>query len=85
MLDELGQADLAEHIREEFRRRVIRPHEGAEAGVLTIGQIHKHCERKTKILKDIDQAIYQLLVCEDIVEVEKPGPGKPTRRWKWKG
>jgi hypothetical protein len=53
--------------------------------VLTQGQIRKYCERKCDDHRKIDAAIYHLLVCEDIVEVEAEGAGRPTRRWKWNG
>jgi hypothetical protein len=84
MLEELAQADLVEYIRDEFRRRMVSPMPGADKGVLTLGQIHKFCERKCKDHRQIDAAIYHMEVCEDITELEDEGnPGRPTRRWKW--
>jgi hypothetical protein len=84
MLEELAQADLVEHIREEFRRRMVTPMPGADRGVLTQGQIRKYCERKCKDHRQIDAAIYHMELCGDITELEDDGSvGRPTRRWKW--
>jgi hypothetical protein len=74
MLEEYEQADLVEHIREEFRRK----------GVLTHGQIRKLCERKVNDHRKIDLAIDHLMKVEHIAELESAaGPGRPTRRWQW--
>jgi hypothetical protein len=74
MLEDYEQADLVEHIREEFRRK----------SELRLGQIRKHCERKTGDYRKIDAAIYHLVACEEITELDVPeGPGRPTKRWRW--
>jgi hypothetical protein len=52
MLEEYEQADLVEHIREEFRRR----------GVMTHGTIRKLCERKVNDHRKIDLAIDHLVL-----------------------
>ena len=96
MLEEYEQADLVEHIREEFRHRVISPMPKAPRGVLTQGQIRKYCERKCKDLRQIDAATYHLLITEEIIEVDINGvpiedatsvrtAGRPTHRYKWVG
>ena len=84
MLEEYAQADLVEHIREEFRRRKATPMPGADPDVLTQGQIRKYCERKCKDHRQIDAAIFHMELCEDIIQL-KPvdGPGRPTLRWQW--
>jgi hypothetical protein len=74
MLEDYEQADLVEHIREEFRRKTE----------LRLGQIRKYCERKTGDYRKIDAAIHHLAACEEIVELDPPdGPGRPTKRWRW--
>ena len=75
MLEEYAQADLVAYIREQFRL----------AGLLTLGQIRKLCERKTDDHRKIGHAIDHLVMCGDIEEVGSSGPGRPTRRWKWIG
>ena len=76
MLEEFEQADLVEYIRELFRK----------LEVVRIGQINKHCERKTGDYRKISTAINHLISCEEIVGVEDPGgPGRPTERWRWMG
>ena len=73
-LDEYEQADLVEHIRDEFRRK----------SVLTIGQIHKLCERKTGDYRKIDRAIAHLATVGDITELQpSEGRGRPTTKWEW--
>jgi hypothetical protein len=86
MLEEYEQADLVEHIREEFRRRVLSPMPNADRGVLTQGQIRKYCERKCKDHRQIDAAIYHLELCEDVIRLDSEvRAGRPTLRWKWNG
>ena len=76
MLEDYEQADLVEHIRELFRKKTV----------VRLGQIPKHCERKTSDYRKIDAAIHHLATCEEIIEAEAPeGPGRPTKRWKWNG
>jgi hypothetical protein len=75
MLDEMEQADLADFIRDLFRR----------AGRVTHGEIRKACERKTKDLRQIDLVIQHLVTTNEIAAYEYDGPGKPTHRWKWNG
>jgi hypothetical protein len=75
-LEEYEQADLVDHIREEFRQKTI----------LREGQIRKLCERKTGDHRKIDWAIDHLLKCGDITELDPAsGPGRPTKRWEWCG
>jgi hypothetical protein len=74
MLEELEQAELVEHIREEFHRRPV----------LTHGQIRKLCERKVNDFRKIDVAIDHLVKVEQIVELDEASrAGRPTRRWQW--
>jgi hypothetical protein len=54
--DEMDQADLADRIRDYFRRKRR----------LTVGQVHKHCERQAKDYRDIDRVIEHLEKCSDI-------------------
>ncbi len=77
MLDELEQADLVELIRERFRQH----------GTLTLGAIHKLCERRTNDHRKISQAIEHLEKCGDIEKPEAPpGVGRPAHgRWTWRG
>jgi hypothetical protein len=73
-LEEFEQADLVEHIRDEFRRKTV----------LTKGQIHKLCERKTGDYRKIDRAVAHLATVGDIIELDPPeGPGRPTTKWEW--
>jgi hypothetical protein len=86
MLEEYEQAELIEYIRDLFHHCVIEPIGKAEPGVMAHGQIRKACERKTKDLRQIDQAIYQLLTTEGIEVVDLPAAaGRPTKRWQWVG
>jgi hypothetical protein len=74
-LEEFEQADLVELIRDEFRLKTM----------LSIGQIHKRCERKTGDYRKIDRAISHLVTCGDIIELDQgSGPGRPTTKWEWK-
>jgi hypothetical protein len=76
MLEQLEQAELADRLRNEFRRN----------GVLTNGQIRKFCGTKVKNFRDIEQTMDQLMKCGDIAELDRSqGPGRPTKRWEWKG
>jgi hypothetical protein len=76
-LDEHHQADLVKRIRQEFKQKKV----------LTIGQIHKLCERLTSDYRKIDIAVTHLAQCQEIIDVKdtevKPGP--KTLRWRWKG
>ena len=73
-LEEFEQADLVEHIRDEFRRKTVR----------TLGQIHKLCERKTGDYRKIDRAISHMVTVGDIIELDRAdGPGRPTQKWEW--
>jgi hypothetical protein len=62
MLEEYEQADLVDHVRQEFRRM----------GELRWGQIRKLCERITGDYRKIDAAIHHLVTCEEIEELENP-------------
>jgi DNA replicative helicase MCM subunit Mcm2 (Cdc46/Mcm family) len=74
MLEDYEQADLVEHIRELCRKKTV----------VRLGEIRKHCERKTGDYRKIDAAIHHLVTCEEIIEAEAPeGPGRPTKRWRW--
>ena len=74
MLEDYEEADLVEHIREEFRRKTE----------LRWGQIRKYCERKTGDLRKIDRAMHHLISTEEIYPIRGDGgPGRPTERWRW--
>jgi hypothetical protein len=75
MLEEFEQADLADFIRDLFRRHREMKH----------GEIRKICECKTKDLRQIDWVIQHLITSEEITAFEYDGPGRPTQRWKWIG
>jgi hypothetical protein len=74
MLEDYEEADLVEHIREEFRRKTE----------LRWGQIRKYCERKTGDFRKIDRAMQHLISTEEIYATHGDGgPGRPTQRWRW--
>jgi hypothetical protein len=76
MLENYEQADLVEHIRDEFRKKTV----------LRWGQIRKHCERKTGDYNKIDRAMQHLISTEEIhLLPEEGGPGRPTHRYRWRG
>jgi hypothetical protein len=79
-LEELAQADVCDLIRGLFRNSLgNRKH----PGVLTHGYIRRTCERKVKDLGQVDKAIAQLLLTEEIVAYDDSGPGRPAQKWKW--
>jgi hypothetical protein len=76
MLDEMEQANLVELIREKFEKAGPNP--------VTLGQIHKLCERKTNDHRKIGYALDHLQTCGDIIRIEQSdGPGRPTDKWFW--
>ena len=75
MLEELDDADLAEQIREYFRKR--------SGEIVSIGKVSKHFERKGNV-KKINDVIWHVERTGDIEKVQPPlGPGKPTVYFKW--
>jgi hypothetical protein len=77
MLEDLDDADLAEHIRTYFRERSDR--------AISIGKVAKHFERKGTVRK-LNEVIWHLEMTGDIVQVEMPpGPGRPTVYFRWNG
>jgi hypothetical protein len=84
--EELGQFEIVERIRDQFR--AVRPRgdrqEYAGKRVLTWGQIRKACERITSDYSKIERAIEHLRLCGDIAELEPArSAGQPTKRWEW--
>jgi hypothetical protein len=75
MLEELDDADLAEQIREYFRKR--------SGETISIGKVTKHFERKGNV-KKVNDVIWHVERTGDIEKVQPPlGPGKPTVYFKW--
>src|SRR5262249_48753793 len=76
LIEEMEQADLVKHIRQEFKRKEV----------LTQGSIRKLCERLTSDYRKIDWATDHLETCGEIIQFEQPiGPGRPTKKWRWHG
>jgi hypothetical protein len=82
MLEELDDADLAEQIREFFRRRVGQ--------AISIGKVSKQFERKGNV-KKVNDVIWHVVRTRDVVQlteeemVERFGvrPGRPTIYFMW--
>ena len=76
MLEDLHQTELVERIR-ELREKGER---------VTVGVIHKYCERQTSDYRKIDAAISHLEMCGELIkESSRERPGRPTVAWRWKG
>jgi hypothetical protein len=78
MQEDISIGDLVKELRAQWRKH----------GVMTIGGVHKFCERKTgeKDFMKIDRAIDHLVKCGEIIKMEpSSGPGRPTESWRWHG
>jgi hypothetical protein len=77
-LEDLTREDLADKLREAFRRR----------GTMSVGECHQVCKHKAGgDFKRVDEAIWHLDKVGDIEVVDQPmggGAGRPTTKYRWR-